>query len=80
MKNLEPKEVFSIFEQITQVPRPSKHEERISQWLVDFAAAHGIGDHVPPDVSGEVKLHALKSFLLSFMARQTQGAAGARQR
>ena len=42
MKNLEPKEVFSIFEQITQVPRPSKHEERISQWLVDFAAAHGI--------------------------------------
>ena len=42
MKNLEPKEVFSIFEQITQVPRPSKHEERISQWLVDFATAHGI--------------------------------------
>ena len=42
MKNLEPKQVFAIFEQITKVPRPSKHEEKISQWLVDFAAEHGI--------------------------------------
>ena len=42
MKNLEPKQVFAIFEQITHVPRPSKHEEKISQWLVDFAAGHGI--------------------------------------
>lgn len=40
MKHLEPQEVFSIFHQITQIPRPSKHEEKISQWLVDFAAAH----------------------------------------
>ena len=39
---LEPKEVFGIFDAIRQVPRPSKHEEQISQWLVDFAAAHGI--------------------------------------
>ena len=39
---MEPKAVFDIFEQICQVPRPSKHEERISQWLQDFAAAHGI--------------------------------------
>lgn len=42
MKNLEPKQVFAIFEQITKVPRPSKHEEKISQWLVDFATQHGI--------------------------------------
>ena len=42
MTELEPKEVFSIFREITRVPRPSKHEERISRWLVDFAAAHGI--------------------------------------
>ena len=34
--------VFEIFSQICQVPRPSKHEERISQWLQDFAAAHNI--------------------------------------
>ena len=39
---MEPKQVFAIFEQICQVPRPSKHEERISRWLQDFAAQHGI--------------------------------------
>ena len=39
---MEPKQVFEIFSQICQVPRPSKHEERISKWLQDFAAAHGI--------------------------------------
>ncbi len=42
MKNLEPREVFSIFEEITRVPRPSKHEEKISRWLVAFADSHGI--------------------------------------
>lgn len=36
------KEVFDIFAEICKVPRPSKHEEKISQWLVDFAAAHHI--------------------------------------
>ena len=36
------KQVFDLFDAIRQIPRPSKHEERISQWLVDFAAAHAI--------------------------------------
>ena len=39
---MEPREVFDIFAAICKVPRPSKHEEKISQWLVDFAQAHGI--------------------------------------
>jgi dipeptidase D len=34
--------VFDIFAEICKVPRPSKHEERISKWLQDFAAAHCI--------------------------------------
>ena len=34
--------VFDIFAEICKVPRPSKHEEKISQWLQSFAAAHGI--------------------------------------
>ena len=38
MKN----KVFEIFAEICKVPRPSKHEEKISQWLQSFAAAHGI--------------------------------------
>ena len=38
MKN----KVFEIFAEICKVPRPSKHAEKISQWLQSFAAAHGI--------------------------------------
>lgn len=37
--------VFDIFAEICKVPRPSRHEEQISKWLCDFAAAHGI-EHV----------------------------------
>ncbi len=36
------KNVFDIFAQICRVPRPSKHEEQISKWLQDFAAARQI--------------------------------------
>ncbi len=39
---MKPKQVFDIFAEICKVPRPSKHEERISQWLQNFAASHGI--------------------------------------
>ncbi len=42
MKNIEPQQVFSIFHDITQVPRPSKHEEQIIAWLVDFAQKHNL--------------------------------------
>ena len=34
--------VFDIFAEICKVPRPSKHEERISRWLQDWAAEHNI--------------------------------------
>jgi dipeptidase D len=39
---MDSKKVFDIFAEICKVPRPSKHEEKISRWLQDFAAAHGI--------------------------------------
>lgn len=39
---LEPKIVWSIFEQITRVPRPSKKEERIRAHVMAFAEAHGL--------------------------------------
>ena len=42
MKNLEPRAVWEIFDEITKVPRPSKKEERIVAWLVDFAEKHGL--------------------------------------
>lgn len=54
MSNLEPKEVFDIFLEICKVPRPSKHEEKIGKWLMDFAATHGI-EHVM-DEAGNVMM------------------------
>ncbi len=42
LENLQPQEVFGIFEEITKVPRPSKHEEQIGRWLLDFAKRNQI--------------------------------------
>lgn len=42
VKDLNPKIVFEIFDQITKIPRPSKKEEKIRQYLLDFAAKHNL--------------------------------------
>ena len=39
---LEPKLVWELFDAITRVPRPSKKEEKIREFLVDFAKKHNI--------------------------------------
>ena len=52
IKNLAPELVWNIFDQITTVPRPSKKEEKIRQWLVDFAKQHNIECHL--DATGNV--------------------------
>ena len=41
-KDLQPASVFHYFEEICHVPRPSKKEERIRQYLTDFAESHGL--------------------------------------
>ncbi len=40
MINLEPKVLWGYFHQITQIPRPSKKEEKILAFLIDFAKQH----------------------------------------
>lgn len=42
VKDLNPKIVFEIFDEITKVPRPSKKEGKIRQWLLDFANKHNL--------------------------------------
>ncbi len=37
IKDLQPREVFSIFDEITKIPRPSKKEEKIREYLLEFA-------------------------------------------
>lgn len=52
IKDLQPAAVFSIFDEITKVPRPSKKEGKIRQYLLDFASKHGID--VKTDAIGNV--------------------------
>ena len=54
IKDLKPANVFSIFDEINHVPRPSKHEEKIRQYLLDFAAEHNIA--VRTDAVGNVAM------------------------
>lgn len=42
ISKLEPHIVWENFDRITQVPRPSKREEKIIAFLVEFAGAHGL--------------------------------------
>ena len=42
LKDLKPELIFGIFDQITKVPRPSKKEGKIREFLIDFAEKNGI--------------------------------------
>ena len=44
--NLQPKAVFDLFAAINKVPRPSKHEEKIIEYLVQFGKDHGLETEV----------------------------------
>ena len=68
IKNLKPELVFDIFDQITKVPRPSKKEGKIRQYLLDFAEKNGIAvktDEVgkvvmsKPDTTGHESAHTV---------------------
>ena len=52
LNNLEPKVVWEYFEQICQVPRPSKKEEKIINFLMDFAKDNNL--EVDKDKSGNL--------------------------
>jgi len=42
LSKLEPKEVWSHFEDICQIPRPSKKEEKIIEFLLNFGKKHNL--------------------------------------
>lgn len=49
---LQPECIWQKFDEICQIPRPSKHEEKISRYLVDFAKKRGL--NVRQDSVGNV--------------------------
>ena len=55
INELHPQEVFSIFHEITQVPRPSKREGKIINWLKAFAVKHNL-EHTVDEAGNIVML------------------------
>lgn len=52
--NLEPKSLWENFYALTQVPRPSKHEEKIQEFMVNFGKSLGL--HTEKDAVGNVMI------------------------
>ncbi|MFO8129179.1 MAG: aminoacyl-histidine dipeptidase [Bacteroidales bacterium] len=42
LNDLEPKSLWGIFDEMTQIPRPSKHEDKIQEWAVNFGEKLGL--------------------------------------
>ena len=42
VRNLEPKEMWNRFADLNAVPRPSKKEERVIQFMLDFGKSLGL--------------------------------------
>ena len=42
IRDLQPKLIWEIFDEIAAVPRPSKHEEKIIEYLLDFAKRYNL--------------------------------------
>ncbi len=56
ISQLQPSLLWQIFDEITQIPRPSKHEERIVEYLLAFAKKHQL--EATTDEVGNVLMRA----------------------
>jgi dipeptidase D len=52
--NVKTKEIINIFKQISAIPRCSKHEQKISQWLADWAENNGY--KAKRDIAGNINI------------------------
>ncbi len=56
ISTLEPRIVWEQFDAITKIPRPSKREEKIIAWLIEFAKSHNL--EYKKDAIGNVVISA----------------------
>lgn len=62
VRNLEPKEVWNMFADLNAVPRPSKKEERVIQFMVDFGKKLNLETFVDKVGNVIIKKPATKNF------------------
>jgi dipeptidase D len=53
VRKLEPSSLWNHFSDLNAVPRPSKKEERVIQFMVDFAKSHNL-DHLVDDIGNVI--------------------------
>ena len=70
-KDLKPAGVFHYFEEICQVPRPSKKEEKIIAYLKAFGEKHKLETKVDEAGNVLIKKPATPHFLLSLLYYHT---------
>ena len=47
IKELEPSIVWNNFYNLTQIPRPSKHEGKVIEYLYNWGISHGLSSAFP---------------------------------
>lgn len=60
--SLEPKLLWSYFSEITKIPRPSKKEEKMAKFLIDFAKKHKLEHHLDETGNVLIRKQAKKGF------------------
>ena len=60
VRNLEPKQLWNKFADLNAVPRPSKKEERVIQFMVDFGKNLGLEVVIDPVQNVIIKKPATK--------------------
>ncbi len=62
IQNLEPKQVWNLFHEITQIPHPSKKEKRLADFVVKFAKDHRLETSVDKVGNVIIRKQATKGF------------------
>lgn len=53
LENLEPKSLFKFFGEILSIPRPSKHEEKMTEYLINWAKERNL-DYVSDEIGNVI--------------------------
>ena len=62
IKDLQPSIVWNNFYNITRIPRPSKHEEKIREYLLDWGKEHGLETFADKTGNVIIKVPATKGY------------------
>ncbi len=62
LKDLEPKEVFRYFEDLTRIPRGSGNEKQVTDYLIDFAKEHDLEWHRDEFLNVLIRKKATKGY------------------